>query len=334
MLTSVQVLPGPRSVARLGAVVVWFETGPQGGGAVLTELLQEAQRVGSGSVPSHELGARLAGVLNAGSPEDVPALAAATPEDDGLRVVVHGWGAVVADGIVHVPNGWADQVITGSRSFFLGRNTVTPVPPAEGSVFDLEDGVVPGDGASFTLSSPQAASPALPPAAADPAAPPPAAPPAPWPAAPAPIAWPPPLAAMRGRDRPHPAPWAPRPTSTAPRAVGPVGSSPAGRLVLDDGSSAVLERTCVLGSAPGASPAVQTGVAIPLTVVGPGVAGVHAELRVDQAEVAVRDLGAALTHVLPPGALTWIALAPGQVVPLEPGTRIALGRRTFSYERP
>lgn len=53
----------------------------------------------------------------------------------------------------------------------------------------------------------------------------------------------------------------------------------------------MLERTCVLGSTPHTSPAVQTGVAIPLTVVGPGVAGVHAEVRVGAAGVAVRDLG-------------------------------------------
>ena len=328
MLTSVQVLPGPRSVARLGDVVVWFETGPHGGGAVLTELLQAAQRVGSGSVPSHEMGARLAAVLNAGAPEDVPALAAATPEDDGLRVVVHGWGAVVADGIVQVPNGWADQVITGRRSFFVGRNTATPVPPAEGSALDLEDGVVPGDGASFSLSADRAGSPvpgpAPLPAAAAPAAPPPALPRAPRaPAgAPAPISWPPPTGPpVRAHDRRQGTPI----RLPVPATVG--------RLVADDGSSAVLERTCVLGTTPDASPAVRSGAAVPLAVVGPGVAGVHAELRVDQAEVAVRDLGAALTHVLPPGALTWIALAPGQVTPITPGTRIAVGQRTFSYER-
>ncbi len=318
MLSNVQVLPGASSVARLGEVLLWFETGPNGGGLMVTQLLQEVQGVASGSVPSHQMGARLAAVLNAGDAEAVPALAAATPEDGGLRVVVHGWGAVVADG-VHVPNGWVDQVVTDRRSFFLGRNTVTPMVPTSSSTLDLEDGVVPGDGVSFSLSTATEPSPRP---GAGPGAPAP-------PQGPPPVAWPPP--------RPAPEPPAAeqvsaplRPPPTAPSS----GGSPAGRLVLDDGSSAVLERTCVLGSTPHTSPAVQTGVAIPLTVVGPGVAGVHAEVRVDAAGVAVRDLGAAPTHVLPPGALAWTPLAPGQVMPISPGTRIALGRRTFSYERP
>lgn len=312
MLSNVQVLAGDTSVARLGDVVLWFETGPRGGGLVLTELLQAAQAVASGSVPSQQMGARLAAVLNAGDAEAVPAMAAATPEDGGLRVVVHGWGAVVADG-VHVPNGWADQVITGCRGFFLGRNTVTPVAPTQGGGLDLEDGVVPGDGVSFSLSGGPAPAPE------------PGAPAVQLAAGAAPIAWPPPQHGRQPVAAPSPA------STTTPGAT---VSPPAGRLVLDDGSSAALERTCVLGSTPDASPAVQTGVALPLTVVGPGVAGVHAEVRVDPDGVAVRDLGSAATHVLPPGDRSWVLLAPGEVKPVTPGTRVALGSRTFSYEGP
>jgi len=107
-----------------------------------------------------------------------------------------------------------------------------------------------------------------------------------------------------------------------------------GRLVLDDGSSAALERTCVLGSAPHASPAVQTGAANPLTVTGAGVAQVHAAVHVERGQVAVRDLGAATTYVLAPGAPNWTSLVPNQVTPLAPGTRIALGQRTITYEQP
>ena len=109
---------------------------------------------------------------------------------------------------------------------------------------------------------------------------------------------------------------------------------PPGRLVLDDGSAATLERTCILGSAPQGSPAVQTGVAIPLTVVGVGIAPVHVEIRIDQGQVSVRDLGAGATYVLAPGTASWAPLAAGQISPLVPGGRVALGQRTISYERP
>lgn len=316
MLTNLQVLAGTTSVARLGEVIAWFETGPDGGGVMLTQLLQALQGVASGSVPSRQMGERLAAVLNTGDPRAVPALVAATPEDDSLRVVVHGWGTVVADG-VHVPNGWADQVVPNRGTFFLGRNTVTPVTATEGSSNDLEDGVVAGDGVSFSLG--------------------PLATPAPGSAGPgpsegpAPMAWPPPTApaAPYARKPVHTRRQAP---ATSPNAS--PGSAPPGRLVLDDGSEAALERTCVLGSAPHASSAVQAGVAVPLTVNGPGVAEVHAEVRVDQAGVAVRDLGSAPTHLLAPGAPAWVPLEPGQAASVAPGTRIALGQRTFSYEQP
>ncbi|MEJ7764358.1 MAG: FHA domain-containing protein [Acidimicrobiales bacterium] len=104
--------------------------------------------------------------------------------------------------------------------------------------------------------------------------------------------------------------------------------------MLDDGSTAPLEGTCVLGSAPHNSPAVQSGDAIPLTITGPGVAEVHAEVHVDQAGVGVRDAGSAATHVLAPGAQSWAQLPPGKLTPLIPGSRVALGQRTISYEQP
>jgi len=342
VLTNVQVLAGATSVARYDDVVVWFETGPQGGGTVLTQLLQVVQGVSSGVVTPAQMGARLAAALNTGDASSVPAMVAATPENHGLRVVVHGWGAVVTDGL-RVPNGWADQVIADRNTFFLGRNTVAPVAPVEGSTFDLEDGVVPGDGVGFALSpANQPVAGAVGPAPVGPgpgSAPPPSPPPqAGSRADSSPVAGPPGVFPPEGPSGTNPPPGPPAPIiQTAPPSwdQSPSGApGPPGRLVLDDGSSAVLEQTCVLGSAPHGSPAVQTGVAIPLTVFGPGVAPVHAEIRVEHGQVAVRDLGAAPTYVLAPGMPSWLPLAAGQISPLAPGTRLALGQRTISYERP
>ena len=337
MLTNVQVLAGTTSVARFSDVVVWFETGPEGGGTLLPQLLAAVKDVASGDVAPRHMGARLATVLNDGDATTVPALAAATPEDAGLRVVVHGWGCVVADGI-HIPSGWADQVIHDRSAFFLGRNTATPLAPVEGSVLDLEEGVVPGDGASFTLAGADdpaaaaapggapAASPDLPSAAPVAAAPPMAAEPT-FPAEP-PAYEPPPS------DPPAGVPTTPS-AAGLPDVPAPAAAPlPPGRLVLDDGRSAVLERTCVVGSAPHGSPAVQTGVALPLTVTGPGVAAIHVEIRVETDNVAARDLGSAPTDLLPPGGTTWERLTPGRISPLAPGSRIAIGQRTISYERP
>jgi len=356
VLTNVQVVPGATAVARCAEVLLWFETGPQGGGMMLTQLLQAVQAVSVGSVPSHQMGAHLAAVLNTGDATAVPALVAAAPEGDGLRVVVHGWGALAADG-VHLPNGWADEVVPLRSSYFLGRNTALTTAPVD---VEAIDGVVAGDGLRFGVT---AAPPA--PAAGHTDEPSESPPSSEAPTGAAPVAWPPPTMSATAAaplptpwaapDAPPPAP-APAPPAPAPPAAPPpapppaappgpaapappaaqwsAGPPPLGRLVLDDGGVAVLERSCVLGSTPQASPAVQTGVAVPLTVTGPGVAGVHAEIRVEQGQVAVRDLGSATTYVLAGGAQRWAPLTPGQLTPLVPGTRIALGQRTIVYEQP
>lgn len=261
-------------MARFGEVLLWFEAGPQGGGAMLTQLLQATQGVASGSTPPSQMGTRLAAVLNSGDESSVPALVAAAPEGDGLRVVVHGWGAIAAEG-VHLPNGWVDEHLDPQRAWFLGRSSAVATPSLPDPLLGPADGVVPGDGVRFGLT---ATSPAPPPA----------------------------------RD----------------------AKPGLGRLVLDDGSTAGLTRTCVLGSAPHLSPAVQSGAATPLTVDGPGIAAVHAEIHLGPDQVAVVTLGPAVTYLLEVGAQSWVPLAVGAMTLLAPGARIALGPRTISYQRP
>ena len=364
-----KVVPGTTWVARFGEVVVWYETAAEGGGVMLGELLHAVHGVSAGSVPPGQMGAQLAAILNSGDATAVPALVAAAPEGDGLRVVVHGWGAVFADGI-HLPHGWVDELISDRRTFFIGRNTVAPVAPEEGSSSDLQGDAVPGLGVSFALAGARTATPApvqaapapagTPPGAggATPLLEPPAYEPSPGdqpepvqegprkrvvtraapapdvaaePAQPAPLAWPPPGAGPSPGAATPPAPAEPRqaPPWTAPDATPPRP----GRLVLDDGSTAPLDRSCVLGTAPQGSPAVQAGSATPLTVLGTGVAPLHLEIRVEPGRVALVVLGAAPTHVLAPGTSSWAPLAAGETADLAPGSRIAVGQRTIAYEQ-
>jgi hypothetical protein len=153
--TTVQVTPGATSVARFGDVIAWFETDATGGGVMVTQVIQILRSVASGSVPPHQLGPRLAAILNTGDLGAVPALVAAVPLADGLQVVVHGWGAVVADEL-RIPNGWIDEVVPGRRMWWIGRNTETPVAPVADAPIQLHEGVVPGAGASIaTLPDPE-----------------------------------------------------------------------------------------------------------------------------------------------------------------------------------
>lgn len=156
MRSAVQVTPGANAVGRFGDVVVWFETDPSGGGVMVTHVLQILRAVAAGSVAPHQMGARLAAVLTTGDHTAVPALVAAVPLQDGLQVVVHGWGAVAADGI-RVTQGWVDEVLTGRLSWWIGRNTANPVPPSPRSVVELVEGLVPGDGAAIAVDPPPSA---------------------------------------------------------------------------------------------------------------------------------------------------------------------------------
>ena len=319
-------------VGRYGNAAVWFETGPAGGGATAAELLRVVREAGEGSVPAAELGARLAQILNSGGRSSVPALAAALATDEGVQLVVHGWGQVVTDGL-RIPNGWVDQLLTGRASIWIGRNTANPQAPDPNSPFDLASGVVPGDGAALALDvtvTAPAATRGFPEAAA--AAAPPAAPLAPV-APPAPAA--PPPAAPPTVSAPVPQPPV-FPPMEAPPAAAPPAAAPHARLVLDDGAETIVSGNLVIGSLPGQAPAVLQGLAKAMVLVEPSgsVAAVHAELRLDGGQIAVVDAGSpGGTFVLPVGATSWQPVPAGQAMPVTPGTRVACGQRTFTLEK-
>ena len=264
-------------MGRFGDVTAWWETGDEGGGVTLTQVVQLLRSVASGALAPGQVGARIAGVLTTGDPTAVPALVVAVPVPTGLQVVVHGWGAVVADEL-RIPNGWIDEVVTGRTAWWIGRNTATPQAPVIGAPVELLDGVVPGDGAGIALY-----------------------------------------------DAPAPEP-EPMPEPEAPAFV-------PGHIVLDDGRAVQVTGTTIIGTDPGEARAVRIGMAEGLALSSPDgtVRPVHAELRLLPDRIVLVDATNGATHVLAPGAAAWEPAENGALLPLLPGTRVALGSRTFSY---
>ena len=314
-MTSVQVLEGPGVVARFGNVLLWMEPGRTGDPAVVGRLLDLARDMAEEG--SEELvGAGLADVLNR-DPAAVPALVLVVPSAGGLRVVVHGWGRVVA-GDVDIDGGWVDREVPWSADLAVGRGGDLLRGPRPGSELDLRRGSTPGGGAAATLS------------------PAPVAPGAPSSALPAGAVMVQGVLCVRGHFN--------NPEAVACRtcAVGlsqdertlSDGIRPTlGTLVLDDGTAFALNCDYVIGSAPDTDPAVAGGDVHPIALSDPTgqVARVHAEVRLVGWDVLLVALAPAL--ILAPGSPQWAPAPPAEPSPLPPGTSVALGPRTFSVAR-
>lgn len=149
LMTSVQVLPGPGLVARFGPALLWLEEGEAGGTAV-AELVDLVRSRPDDGEPGRA-GGRIAEVLRR-HPGAVPALVAVVAEEEGLRVVVHGWGRVLADG-VDIDGGWADRLLAWPTALAAGRGGDVLRVPTPGSALDLRRGVTPGGGAAVTLAA-------------------------------------------------------------------------------------------------------------------------------------------------------------------------------------
>jgi hypothetical protein len=101
---------------------------------------------------------------------------------------------------------------------------------------------------------------------------------------------------------------------------------PLGSLVVDAARVFRLDRSYLVGSAPGRDPTVRSGLALPLLLEGPEVAGAHAEIRLHNWDVAVTDRASATgTSVLEPSATEWSTLRPFDPRIVESGTRIRIG---------
>ncbi|MBF6465879.1 FHA domain-containing protein [Nocardia beijingensis] len=111
---------------------------------------------------------------------------------------------------------------------------------------------------------------------------------------------------------------------------------PLGVLLLDDGTSFVLDSDCVLGREPEYSEAVARG-ARPLRLedTSGGMSRAHAEIRLVEWDVTVVDGGSTNgTHIRHPGRQEWVRAVPGRPVTLAPGAQIQLGGRVLTFDSP
>lgn len=111
---------------------------------------------------------------------------------------------------------------------------------------------------------------------------------------------------------------------------------PLGVLLLDDGTSFVLDNDCVLGREPEYAEAVARGARpVRLDDSSGGMSRAHAEIRLIDWDVTVVDGGSTNgTHIRQPGRQDWIRAIPGHPVTLLPGAQIQLGGRVLTFDSP
>jgi hypothetical protein len=109
-----------------------------------------------------------------------------------------------------------------------------------------------------------------------------------------------------------------------------------GLLVFEDGSTYSLDDDYVIGREPQIDPKVISGDARPMVLDDPerAISRVHADIVLDEWDVKVLDRGSANgSFVLPPGAAQWQRVPADGGVVLTDGSRVAVGRRVFSFEQ-
>ncbi|WP_312884661.1 FHA domain-containing protein [Nocardia barduliensis] len=109
---------------------------------------------------------------------------------------------------------------------------------------------------------------------------------------------------------------------------------PLGVLLLDDGTSFVLDNDCVLGREPEHAEAVARGARpVRLEDSSGGMSRAHAEIRLVDWDVTVVDGGSTNgTHIRHPGRQDWVRAVPGHPVTLAPGAQIQLGGRVLTFD--
>ncbi|MFI6216969.1 FHA domain-containing protein [Nocardia brasiliensis] len=109
---------------------------------------------------------------------------------------------------------------------------------------------------------------------------------------------------------------------------------PLGLLLLDDGTSFVLDADCVIGREPEHAEAVSRGARpVRLEDRSGGMSRAHAEIRLVDWDVTVVDGGSTNgTHIRQPGHQDWSRAIPGHPVKLIPGAQVQLGSRVVTFD--
>ncbi len=110
---------------------------------------------------------------------------------------------------------------------------------------------------------------------------------------------------------------------------------PLGLLVLDIGSTFVLDDNYLLGRNPEVDEAVISSRLRPIRLDDDSgtLSRVHAEIRLEGWDVLLLDRGSANgTYVAGAGQPGWSRLAPNRPIVLTPGTHVRIGRRVFTFE--
>lgn len=110
---------------------------------------------------------------------------------------------------------------------------------------------------------------------------------------------------------------------------------PLGLLVLDIGSTFVLDDNYLLGRNPEVDEAVISSRLRPIRLDDDSgtLSRVHAEIRLEGWDVLLVDRGSANgTYLAGSGQSGWTRLAPQRPVVLTPGTHVRIGRRVFTFE--
>lgn len=114
------------------------------------------------------------------------------------------------------------------------------------------------------------------------------------------------------------------------------GPRPAlGVLVLDDGTTFLVDRDYVIGREPDQAPEVGTGEARPLPLADTQrtLSRVHARVVLDGWQVKVVDAGSSNgTYIAADDATQWTPVSTEQPVAITPGTHLLVGHRTFVFE--
>jgi len=112
---------------------------------------------------------------------------------------------------------------------------------------------------------------------------------------------------------------------------------PLGLIVLDTGSTFVLDDDYLLGRDPDHDGDVLAGRLRPLRLDDNSgtLSRAHVEIRLQEWDVTLVDRGSANgTYVAAPQQQAWVAVVPHQAFALTAGSQVGLGRRTFTFESP